>query len=427
MSCQHSLTQLIPALPPLRALAEAQGLSADISLDDVPRLFFPHSIYKSYDPAWLIHHDFARMGRWLQNFTTVNISRAEMPAFHTIDDWLVWLETECGVDIAHSSGTTGRMSLIARAKEDATARQQRTRQTLVETLVARGVPENEMWYHIAWPGVAGGHTTQQKLAEGSRIYSATSPTHFISLFDDDLGVDYELYVARARLARAQGRLDLPQPSDHISQKLAEAERRHAEYPRYVQRMLERLSELRGERLLMIGSPHGLTALAQAGLERGMDGGFAKHSAHLIIGGLKGRAEPPHFAATLQGFLGPSVPVNGYGATETNSALLDCPAGRYHVPPWVIVWALDPTNNWQPHPRQGVQEGRAAFLDLALESSWGGVVTADHIEIDYRPCACGKTSPSINPHIRRVMDRDDDYSWTPAPTAAMEAVIAMLRE
>ena len=419
------LAELIPALPPLRALAEAQGLSANIALDDAPRLFFPHSIYKSYDPAWLANHDFTRMGQWLQNFTTVGLKSEETPPFHTIDDWLTWLENERGVDIAHSSGTTGRMSLIARTKEDAAARQQRNRLGLVDAFTARGVPEDAMWHHIAWPGAAGGRTTQQKLAEGARITGAKSPDHFIPLFDEDLGVDYELYVVRARLARAQGQLDLPPPSAYVQEKLTEAERRQADYPLHLQHMLDRLEALRGERVLTIGSPHSLAAMARAGLDRGMTGGFAQHSAHLVIGGLKGLEAPPQFAATMQGFFGSSIPINGYGATETNTGYFDCSAGRYHIPPWVIAWVLDPTNDWQPRPREGVQEGRAAFLDLALESGWGGVVTADHVEIDYRPCACGRASPSISPHIRRVMDRDGDYSWTPATTEAMNAAIEKL--
>jgi hypothetical protein len=46
-----------------QALAEAQGLDASVALDEAPKLFFPHSFYKAYDPAWLTGHDFARIGR----------------------------------------------------------------------------------------------------------------------------------------------------------------------------------------------------------------------------------------------------------------------------------------------------------------------------------------------------------------------------
>ena len=98
----------LPAIPPLHALAEAQGLGPDVALDDLPKLFFPHTIYKSYDPAWLLSGDYARMARWLQNFTTVDLKTGDQPDFASIDAWLDWLEAQCDADIAHSSGTTGR-------------------------------------------------------------------------------------------------------------------------------------------------------------------------------------------------------------------------------------------------------------------------------------------------------------------------------
>lgn len=419
------LAELLPSIPPLAALAASQGLGADVALDDAPKLFFPHTIYKSYDPAWLLGGDFARMGRWLQNFTTVDLKLDGMPPLPTIDAWLGWLESECGLDIAHSSGTTGRMSLIARAQADAAGRHARNRVNFVELMRGHGMAEEEMWYHVVWPGAANGHSAQQKMAEGARVQSAKSRDHFLCLFDHDLGADYELYVVRARLAREHGRLDLPPPSAYIAEKLAEAERRQLDYPLYQERMLDRFAALDGERIMMMGSPHSLAAIARAGLERGFGGRFADHSAHIFVGGLKGLEAPPDFAGTLERFLGPSIPVEAYGATEMNTGYLKCKAGRFHISPWVVAWVLDPADNWQPKPREGVQEGRGAFLDLAFESAWGGLVTADHIEIDYRPCACGKASPSIGPNIRRVADRDGDYSWTPASPPAMAAALETL--
>lgn len=419
------LEQFLPAIPPLRALAEAQGLSADIALDDAPKLFFPHSIYKSYDPAWLLQGDYARMHRWMQNFTTVDLKQEDAPGFDTIDGWLQWLETECDLDIAHSSGTTGRMSLIGRAREDQLGRHRRNREALVDVLGDRGLTEEQLWYHIVWPGAAGGRSAQQKMADGARIMSAKSPDHFLALFDDDLGADYELYVVRARLARELGNLSLPPPSPYVAEKLAEAEQRQAQFGLYMDRMLARLSELEGEQIMMMGSPHSLSGIAQAGLAQGIGGRFGANSVTVTVGGLKGLNAPPDYDATLARFLGPSIPIEGYGATEMNTGYVKCPEGRFHIPPWVVAWVLDPANNWQPRPREDVQEGRGAFLDLAFESSWGGLVTADHIEIDYRPCACGRSTPSIGPVIRRVLDRDDDVSWTPAPTESFDPVFETL--
>lgn len=421
------LTALLPAIPPLAALAEAQGFTADISLNDAPKLFFPHSIYKSYDPAWLLGGDFVHMGHWLQNFTIVDLKLDEAPGFHSIDGWLDWLEHECGLDIAHSSGTTGRMSLIARSQADASARHARNRTGMIDLMSAYDLAEEDMWYHIVWPGAAGGRSAQQKMAEGARVMSARSPDHFVSLFDDDLGADYELYVVRARLARERGQLDLPQPSVYVADKLAEAEQRQANFSHYQQLMLDRIGHLEGQRVLMMGSPHSLASIARAGLMQGIGGNFASHSARIVVGGLKGLEEPPEFETMLKQFLGPSIALEGYGATEMNTGYLKCPIGRFHVSPWVVAWVLDPTNNWQPKPREGVQEGRGAFLDLAFESAWGGLVTADHIEIDYRPCSCGRVTPSIGANIRRVMDRDGDFSWAPANPVAINAALEVLNK
>ena len=422
----YRLGQLLPTIAPLAALAAAQGLSANTSLDTAPKLFFPHSIYKSYNPSWLDARDFGRMGRWLQSLTTVDLGLADAPAFATIDDWLDWLEAERDLDVAHSTGTTGRLSLIPRARKDAVQRHKRNRVLFIDLMKAHGMTEDEMWYHIVWPGAAGGRSAQQKMAEGARIMSARTPEDFVALFDDDLGADYELYVVRARLARAQGRLDLPPPSDHVAAKLAEAEARQANFPAYRDRMLDRLAFLAGNRIMMMGSPHGLAAIAGAGLGRGIGGNFAPHSAHITVGGLKGLQEPPGYAAMLDRFLGPSIAVEGYGATEMNTGYLKCPAGRFHIPPWVVAWVLDPAGGWQPKPREGVQEGRGAFLDLAFASAWGGLVTADHIEIAYTPCGCGRQSPSIGSLIRRVADADDDYSWLPAAPGAIDAALDVLR-
>lgn len=423
----YQLTRLLPAIAPLAALAEAQGLSADIALDDAPKLFFPHSIYKSYDPAWLDARDFPRMSRWLQAFTTVDLGIADAPAFATIDAWLDWLERDRGLDVAHSTGTTGRLSLIGRAVDDAVQRHTRNRVVFVDLMKAHGMAEADMWYHIVWPGAAGGRSAQQKMADGARIMSAKSPDDFTALFDDDLGADYELYVVRARLARAQGRLDLPPPSAHVAEKLAEADRRQLNFAAHQEQMLSRIAELRGQRIMMMGSPHSLAAIALAGLDRGVGGSFASHSAHITVGGLKGRDEPPAFAATLERFLGRSIAVEGYGASEMNTGYLRCPAGRFHVPPWVVIWVLDPADGWKPQPRDGVREGRGAFLDLAFASAWGGLVTADHIMVDYRPCDCGRKTPSIGAAIRRVQDRDDDYGWISADPRAMSAALDRLRE
>lgn len=421
------LADLLPQLPPLAAMAQAQGLDADITLDDAPKLFFPHTIYKSYDPIWLLAGNFPRMNAWLQQFTTVDLKTAALPQFGSIDAWLGWLETECGIDVAHSSGTTGRMSLIARSQADALARHARNRVGFVQLVAEQGVAEEDAWYHIVWPGAAGGRSAQQKMAEGARHMSARSPDDFLALYDNDLGADYEFFVVRARLARRLGQLELPRPSPYVALKLAEADHRHAMQNEAAARMIEGMRELAGKRILLMGSPHSLAGICRAGVAAGLGGRFAAQSAHVSVGGLKGLDAPPDYDEVLSGLLGNAIPVEGYGASEMNTGYMKCREGRFHIPPWVVVYLLDPVVGWQPKPREGVQEGRGAFLDLAFASAWGGLVTADHIEVDYRPCACGRQSASISPNIRRVADSDEDFSWIPASSDAIGAALEALRQ
>ena len=56
---------------------------------------------------------------------------------------------------------------------------------------------------------------------------------------------------------------------------------------------------------------------------------------------------------------------------------------------------------------GPLEGRAGFFDLSIDGRWGGVISGDHIEVDYRPCACGAKSPSISDNIYRYSDLKGD--------------------
>jgi len=423
---RYRLAQMLPAIVPLRAMADAQGLSADIALEEAPRLLFPHSIFKSYDHGWLDNLEFGRMTRWLQAFTTTDLAADAMPDFATIDAWLAWLEDERGLDVAHSTGTTGRLSLIPRAMHDVVARHQRNRVLFVDLMKRHGIADDDMWYHIIWPGAAGGHSAQQKMADGARIQSARSPKDFICLFDHDLGADYELYVVRARLARERGRLDLPPPSAHVETKLAIAEERQANFLAYQDRMLDAIADrVTGKRAMMMGSPHGLAGIAAAGTARGLDGIFAPNSCFITVGGLKGLVEPPDFAANMARFLGSQLAIEAYGASEMNTGYMVCPSGRFHLLPWVVAWLLDPTDGWRPRPREGVQEGRGAFLDLGFRSAWGGLVTADHLTIDYRPCTCGRRTPSIGKGIRRVQDRDGDFSWIPASDDAIRSALSAL--
>ena len=76
------------------------------------------------------------------------------------------------------------------------------------------------------------------------------------------------------------------------------------------------------------------------------------------------------------------------------------------------------------PRQGVQAGRAAFFDLAINGVWGGLITGDKVEIDWSECPCGRTTAHLSGDISRFSVEQggtDKITCTATPEAHEEAL------
>ena len=82
-------------------------------------------------------------------------------------------------------------------------------------------------------------------------------------------------------------------------------------------------------------------------------------------------------------------------------------GRYHIPAWMVCLPLDKEGNNLLPIGQDEIKGRAAFFDLSMDGRWGGVISGDQIEVDFRPCQCGSPSPSIRDNIARYADLEGD--------------------
>lgn len=423
----YRLGQLLAKLPPLAALAQAQGLDASVTLDEAPRLFFPYSFYKAYDPNWLLLHDFGRMTRWLQGFTTRDLAWDADLSFPTVDAWLDWLRSERGQDVLVSSGTSGGSSLVALGSEEFPARHRRIRMMHAEWFERRGLPaDTAPCEGLVWPASGSGNSGLSKLPMGFRDSGDLAPDAIVTLYERDLGIDYELYVTLAHRMQTQGEQRMPAPPVYVEEKLAEAERRRRDQARDLDAMLDRVAaRLAGKRVLIAGGPHGLAALARRAAERGMAGSFAPYSRYNTAGGLKGFSVLENWEADVRRFAGSDLHIEAYGMSELGSSFVACPAGRFHLPPWVIVWVLDPANGWRPFPRSGTREGRGAFLDLSAGSFWGGVVSGDHLKVSYEPCGCGSHAPSFGRDIKRVADAEGDASFTPASATAIAAALEVL--
>ena len=133
--------------------------------------------------------------------------------------------------------------------------------------------------------------------------------------------------------------------------------------------------------------------------------FHPDNALMVSGGLKGTSLPADYRERiLATFNIPQSNVfNMYGMQELNSFMPRCGAGRFHVPPWLMLLPLDQSGETILPAVKGEWEARAAFFDLSIEGRWGGVISGDRVRIDHGPCACGHQGPTIADEIVRYSD------------------------
>jgi hypothetical protein len=182
--------------------------------------------------------------------------------------------------------------------------------------------------------------------------------------------------------------------------------------------IDALVKARDQKLLLTGMFASLYPLAAGVREQGYGGGdFQPDNLMLTGGGLKGAQLPPDYREFVFETFGLSEErvFHLYSMQEISTVFPRCRAGRYHVAPWVMALPLDAPGERLLDASDGEIEARAAFLDLALEGRWGGVISGDRVHIDFRPCGCGHQGPHIGPDIVRYSDLEGGDKITCAGT------------
>ena len=161
-----------------------------------------------------------------------------------------------------------------------------------------------------------------------------------------------------------------------------------------------------------------------GLAEGKKCNFAPNS-YITIGlGGKGFVMPDDWFDVVKRFLNFDVDSGEfYAFSEQTGVSVRCEHGRCHLPPWLIPLILDAETS-ELLPRTGVQLGRGAFFDLAINGLWGGLITGDKVEIDWSECPCGRTTAHLSEEISRFSVEQggtDKISCTATPEAHSDAM------
>jgi hypothetical protein len=133
--------------------------------------------------------------------------------------------------------------------------------------------------------------------------------------------------------------------------------------------------------------------------------FNPTNAMMVAGGLKGAALPENYREyVLETFnVAEERLYHMYSMREINATFPLCPAGRYHISPWVIMLPLDTGGEKLLDPGGGEIEARAAFFDTSIEGRWGGLISGDKVSVSFASCQCGHEGPTVGRDIARYAD------------------------
>ncbi len=411
-------------IPALSKLADAQGITRIGEFNEVLPVCFEHTIFKSYPSFLLEKGQFDKLTTWLNRLTAHDLSKVDASGCKSIDAWLNLLCAETELDPIATSGTGGTMSFAPRDKSD--WRTQVLGGLRIQMLQEFGVPStaadlNEK-LHVFWPTHADGHTSMFRTGHYARKFMAMEcDDHFHPVYNSPGDTDVMFLAARLRSAQARGdnRVNVL-PS--LLERRAELEAIERDRPAKTAEWLESMTSLSDKRVFVMGPWMLLYDFAKKGLAAGKKCNFAPNSVFQTGGGGKGMVVPDDWADVTGRFFNSRFKWV-YGFNELTALSVKCEHGRYHIPPWAIPLILDPETS-KPLPRNGVQVGRAAFFDVAINGVWGGIISGDKVEIDWNPCPCGRTSAHLSDQIVNISEEkggSDKITCAATPEAHAEAL------
>jgi hypothetical protein len=369
----------------LDRLASELGVGSIRTLEDVVPLLFADTLYKSYPRAFLEHGEWQRMTRWLEALSSRSLEDVDLTGVGGTADWVASLRAG-GHVVVTSSGTSGKESFLNHTSSD--------REHLARCMTSGGrvigAPSPEP-IHPVFAGYprAGRRMGEEMIRIFTEIYGKPDDIHFLTEGYVPIGELIEL--ANVRLLLNEGTAPFTSiVAAGLSERQLAMEQKLDEW---VADILVR----RHEPIIISGPPAMIWQVIDRGRKWGVpDGDFHPDTFIRTGGGLKGFRSPADLNQMIDEFFGPrrSPRASGYGMTELMSSFQGCSAGACHASPTTIVLLLDKTGEKLLNQASGTAEGRGAFVDLAMQGRWGGLIGGDHMSVNFDPCSCGRTSPSL---------------------------------
>lgn len=424
---RYRFRQLRNVVPMLKKLADTQAIDDIVTIEDVAPVLFDHTMYKSYPSSLIENGRFDQLTRWLDKLTTHDLLRLDVSSCKSVDDWLIKLDTDAGLRVCHTSGTSGSFSFLPRSRKE--WRKWIETYPVVEFQIF-GAPEQDalrppLNIPVIYPYYRHGGLSHVVVLDAIRDVICGSEDRLHCAYDGRLSADVMILAGRLRAAKARGiHADLKLSPDLLARR-DELMTAQAGMSDHITRFLDEIGDrFKGQRIFMQAASPMLYQIAERGLERGVRNLFARDSVIVTGGGGKGIVLPDDWQATVKAYWGIENLNLGYGMSEVCCKFPMCEHGRYHLMPWTVVFLLDPDSG-KPLPREGEVTGRYACLDLLPDTYWGGFISGDEVTIDWdTPCDCGRTTPHMSSRIQRYSEKtgeEDKLNCAAAPEAYEEAM------
>ncbi|MET0379474.1 MAG: hypothetical protein ABW049_10840 [Spongiibacteraceae bacterium] len=406
---QQRFEKLRPKIQALGKLAELQGVDRIAQLNDVVPILFQHSAYKSYPISLLEKGKYDALTKWLDKLTSHDLSTVDASDCHSIDEWLQLLDDVTELRVVHSSGTSGKLSLIPRDQKE-------THRFTICTIrrvegfgdepdLATPLLKSGKKMAVIYPSYRYGRYGAHRLVQDV-IECYGTPENSYALHEELMSADVVSLSGRVAGAQAKGELDRLKISDALLQKYKESIALRASQSEKEKHFLDRvIANCQGQDVIMLGVVSLMLEWVRMARERGLDKLFGANSLLLSGGGAKGLKLPDDWREQITQTLGVEPNIS-YGMSECITQLPSCSAGNYHSTPYIIAFVLDPETG-APLPRTGTQTGRYGFYDLLAESYWGGFITGDKVTAHWDGCACGRSGFHVEPTIVRYSSISDD--------------------
>ena len=360
-------------IPVLGKLADDVGISEIRSLEDLVPLLFAHSSYKSYPDAFIRGGRWDLMTAWLDTLSSSRIAGVDVSGVSDQDEWVERLR-EHDHWIFVTSGTTGKNSFLPGTRVD---RDFSLRMLEQSTRNNYGGSEGQRAVFVLGPKF-GPHRSALHFRTIAETYGRPDARFYLT--EEPLRASEVGQMAELQRKLVAG---TAKPSEITAAERQQAERQ-AEMAARLDELVDALLEHRHEPMIICGFWAQYWTVVEAARARGIPPGDFHPDIQLSGGGgNKGGNLPPDYKEQILAFFGipPEKMRNGYSMSEL-SAPLTAIDGRFRSLPWVIPLVLDDSGEKLVHQESGQVAGRFAFLDLATDGRWGGLVTGDRVVADF---------------------------------------------